>query len=100
MATTSASTPTDTNASPVEKGAVEPNGSLKGASTSPATRPASAETAYLTAVRSGAHQRFDRVVFEFEAVLTWVVGARARVPFRVTTLPSPSRLVVDLEHPR
>ena len=32
----------------------------------------------------------------FEGVLTWVVGLRDRVPFRVSTLDSPPRLVVDL----
>ncbi len=35
---------------------------------------------------------------DFEAVLTWVVGTRAHVPFRVFTLEDPSRLVVDLAH--
>jgi hypothetical protein len=34
---------------------------------------------------------------DFEAVLTWVIGVRARVGFRVTTLSAPSRLVVDLQ---
>ena len=33
---------------------------------------------------------------DFEAVLTWVVGLRSRAGFRVTTLPAPSRLVVDV----
>lgn len=37
---------------------------------------------------------------DFEAVLRWVVGSRRLVPFTVTTLPGPSRVVVDLEHPR
>lgn len=36
---------------------------------------------------------------DFEAVLTWVAGATERVPFRVQTLTSPTRLVIDLEHP-
>jgi hypothetical protein len=31
----------------------------------------------------------------FEAILTWVAGLRDRVDFRVTTLQSPPRLVVD-----
>ena len=35
-------------------------------------------------------------VGDFEAQLTWVVGTSGRVPFRVTTFGSPSRLVVDL----
>lgn len=33
---------------------------------------------------------------DFEAVLTWAVGLEARVPFRVTTLSDPPRVVVDL----
>jgi hypothetical protein len=32
---------------------------------------------------------------DFEAVLTWAVGLDAKVPFRVTTATSPSRLIVD-----
>ena len=35
-------------------------------------------------------------VGDFEAQLTWVVGASARSPFKVTTLGSPARLVVDV----
>ena len=38
------------------------------------------------AVRSG----------DFEGVLTWVVGVGSRAAFGVSTLPSPSRLVVDV----
>src|SRR5438874_12286218 len=34
-------------------------------------------------------------VEDFEAVLSWVVGVRTKVPFRVTTLASPPRLVID-----
>ncbi|MCU1454448.1 MAG: uncharacterized protein JWN46_2594 [Acidimicrobiales bacterium] len=33
---------------------------------------------------------------DFEGVLTWVVGAQRRVPFRVGLLQAPARLVVDL----
>ena len=33
---------------------------------------------------------------DFEAVLSWVVGVDARRPFRVTTLHSPPRLVIDI----
>lgn len=33
---------------------------------------------------------------DFEAVLTWVAGATGQVPFRVTTLDAPVRVVVDL----
>jgi hypothetical protein len=33
---------------------------------------------------------------DFEAVLTWVAGAGEKVPFRVLTLASPARLVVDV----
>jgi hypothetical protein len=35
---------------------------------------------------------------DFEAVLTWVAGLRARVPFRVEVLDGPPRLVVDFQH--
>ncbi|HYI62992.1 MAG TPA: hypothetical protein VEW93_14460 [Acidimicrobiales bacterium] len=34
---------------------------------------------------------------DFEALLTWVLGAEERVPFTVSTLGSPSRLVIDLQ---
>jgi len=34
----------------------------------------------------------------FEGVLTWVAGLRDRVDFRVTTLQSPARLVVDFRN--
>ena len=34
----------------------------------------------------------------FEGILTWVIGARDRVDFRVTTLDSPPRLIVDLRN--
>ena len=37
-------------------------------------------------------------VGDFEAQLTWVVGTSARSPFKVTTLGSPARLVVDVRH--
>lgn len=36
---------------------------------------------------------------DFEALLTWVVGADERVPFAVSTLGSPSRLVIDIATP-
>jgi hypothetical protein len=35
---------------------------------------------------------------DFEAVLTWVVGLRAKVPLRVLVLDGPPRLVVDFQH--
>ncbi|HEX2063226.1 MAG TPA: hypothetical protein VHE80_02260 [Acidimicrobiales bacterium] len=35
---------------------------------------------------------------DFEAVLTWVVGTRARAPFKVARLSGPPRLVVDVAH--
>jgi hypothetical protein len=35
---------------------------------------------------------------DYEAVLTWVVGLRAKVPFRVLVLDGPPRLVVDFQH--
>ncbi len=34
---------------------------------------------------------------DFEALLTWVLGAGDRLPFTVTTLSSPSRLVIDVQ---
>lgn len=34
---------------------------------------------------------------DFEAVLTWVLGAEERVPFTVSALGAPSRLVIDVE---
>lgn len=34
---------------------------------------------------------------DFEAVLSWAVGLRNEVPFKVTTLDSPARLVVDFQ---
>ncbi|MCB0971144.1 MAG: hypothetical protein KDA97_06455 [Acidimicrobiales bacterium] len=34
---------------------------------------------------------------DFEAVLTWVAGASSAVPFRVTRLADPARLIIDLE---
>lgn len=33
---------------------------------------------------------------DFEAVLTWAVGLNAELPFRVSTLTSPPRLVIDI----
>ena len=35
---------------------------------------------------------------DFEAVLSWVVGLDSKVPFRVTTATSPSRLIVDFKN--
>jgi hypothetical protein len=34
---------------------------------------------------------------DFEAVLTWVVGLRYRVPFRVSVLDGPPRIVIDFQ---
>jgi hypothetical protein len=34
---------------------------------------------------------------DFEAVLSWAIGLEAKVPFRVTTATSPSRLIVDFK---
>lgn len=34
---------------------------------------------------------------DFEAVLSWAVGLRHEVPFKVTTLANPARLVVDFQ---
>ncbi|MGY1712047.1 hypothetical protein ACI8AC_21320 [Geodermatophilus sp. SYSU D00758] len=36
---------------------------------------------------------------DFEDVLTWHLGLAERVPFGVTTLQDPARLVVDVRHP-
>lgn len=38
-----------------------------------------------------------KVAGDFEAVLTWVVGLRTRVPFRVHTANGPPRLVVEFQ---
>jgi hypothetical protein len=35
---------------------------------------------------------------DFEGVVTWNLGTRARVPFRVSQLDSPHRLIVDVAH--
>ncbi|MCZ2860891.1 AMIN-like domain-containing (lipo)protein [Blastococcus sp. VKM Ac-2987] len=35
---------------------------------------------------------------DFESMLAWTVGLEERVPFGVTTLPDPARLVVDVLH--
>lgn len=35
---------------------------------------------------------------DFEAVLSWAIGLRNRVPFRVTTAQSPARLIVDFRN--
>jgi len=35
---------------------------------------------------------------DFESVLSWAVGLSSKVPFRVTTATSPSRLVVDFRN--
>jgi hypothetical protein len=35
---------------------------------------------------------------DFEAVLSWAVGLDSKVPFRVTTATSPSRLIVDFKN--
>jgi hypothetical protein len=36
---------------------------------------------------------------DFEGVLTWAIGQRARTPYRVLTLQSPSRVVIDIVTP-
>jgi putative hemolysin len=38
-------------------------------------------------------------VDDFEAVMNWLAGVQERRPFRVTTLDSPSRIVIDIEAP-
>jgi hypothetical protein len=35
-------------------------------------------------------------VEDFEAVLSWAIGVNAQLPFRVSTLTSPPRLVIDI----
>jgi hypothetical protein len=35
-------------------------------------------------------------VEDFEGVLSWVIGAKGEAPFRVTTLESPPRVVIDV----
>jgi hypothetical protein len=34
---------------------------------------------------------------DFEAVLTWTVGLEEAKPFRVSTLPNPSRVILDVQ---
>ena len=36
---------------------------------------------------------------DFEGVLTWVLGLRRAVDFRVFSLENPFRVVIDLAHP-
>jgi hypothetical protein len=36
---------------------------------------------------------------DFEAVLTWTLGLRRAVDFRVLKLSNPPRVVIDVEHP-
>jgi hypothetical protein len=48
----------------------------------------SADTAVVTEAKAAG---------DFEAVLNWVVGLRSQVPFRVTVLNDPARLVVDFQ---
>ena len=57
--------------------------------TGPARIPGDGTTAVTEVVRSG----------DFEGVLTWVVGVRSKAKFRVSTTPSPARLVVEVEAP-
>jgi hypothetical protein len=38
-------------------------------------------------------------VGDYEAVASWAIGLRGRVPFRVTTLTAPARLVIDVATP-
>lgn len=52
-------------------------------------RTLTADTTSVTEVKSAG---------DFEAVLTWVMGVRAREPFRVQVLDGPPRLVVDVAH--
>ena len=56
---------------------------------------------YLLRVRVDGTVRITDLVQigDFEALLEWVVGTNRQVPFKVTTLSSPSRIVVDLETP-
>lgn len=35
---------------------------------------------------------------DFESVLTWAVGMRSKVPFKVSLLNNPARLVIDFQH--
>lgn len=35
---------------------------------------------------------------DFEATLTWVVGLKAKVPFKVSIMSGPPRLVIDFQH--
>ena len=60
-----------------------------GPSTYPGPPRLTANTASVTEVVSAG---------DFEAVLTWVAGLRATVPFSVRTLDDPPRLVVEFRH--
>jgi hypothetical protein len=35
---------------------------------------------------------------DFESVLTWAVGLKSKVPFKVTLMNNPPRLVIDFQH--
>jgi hypothetical protein len=35
---------------------------------------------------------------DFESVLTWAVGMKSKVPFKVTLMNTPPRLVIDFQH--
>ena len=37
---------------------------------------------------------------DFEAIVTWVLAVRSPEPYRVRLLENPSRVVVDVRHPR
>jgi len=54
--------------------------------TGPAAVPGRGTVRVVEVVRTG----------DFEAVMNWIVGTNRGVPFRVTTLTEPSRLVIDL----
>jgi hypothetical protein len=51
------------------------------------------------AVAGTQHLQEVAQVEDFEGVLVWALGLKAEVPFRVLTLSSPPRLVVDLGGP-
>jgi hypothetical protein len=35
---------------------------------------------------------------DFEAVLNWAVGLKTKVPFKVSIMNNPPRLVIDFQH--
>ena len=41
-----------------------------------------------------------RLICDFEGQVEWIAGVRSPEPFRILELRDPSRLVIDVRHPR